>query len=166
MRGPSNACLLHCPGQYGVLAGVVRLRSGRICGVFGWDFGMGSPFSSRGGDVVLVVGPKAVVDVAGAGVLVDAETQTAATVVVGAPVPTAIGALKVLDHRLVLHPAGGTLAAPARALDPWAPQFIIYPSGTTGPAMGVLSSYLHIYTLAGHEPWLFVTYLVIIIFCE
>jgi crotonobetaine/carnitine-CoA ligase len=78
-------------------------------------------------------------------------------VVVGAPVPAAIGGLKVLDHRLALHPSGGTLEAPARAIEPWDPQSIIYTSGTTGPSKGVLSSYLHIYTMAGQETWPFVT---------
>ncbi|MFZ9405677.1 MAG: AMP-binding protein, partial [Burkholderiaceae bacterium] len=68
-----------------------------------------------------------------------------------------IGNLKVLDHRDALHPASGELTAPARPIEPWDPQSIIYTSGTTGPSKGVLSSYLHIYTMAGPETWPFVT---------
>ena len=89
-----------------------------------------------------------------------AEVDTARleqVVVVGAAAPTAIGRLRVLDHREVLQPTSGTLAAPARPIEPWDPQSIIYTSGTTGPSKGVLSSYLHIYTMAGPETWPFVT---------
>lgn len=89
-----------------------------------------------------------------------AEVDTARleqVVVVGATAPASIGRLRVLDHREVLQPASGTLAAPARPIEPWDPQSIIYTSGTTGPSKGVLSSYLHIYTMAGPETWPFVT---------
>lgn len=34
-----------------------------------------------------------------------------------------------------------------RPIDPWDLQSIIYTSGTTGPSKGVLSSYLHLYTM-------------------
>lgn len=34
-----------------------------------------------------------------------------------------------------------------RLIDPWELQSIIYTSGTTGPSKGVLSSYLHLYTM-------------------
>lgn len=78
-------------------------------------------------------------------------------VVVGAAAPAAIGSLQVLDHREVLQPTSGTLVAPTRPIEPWDPQSIIYTSGTTGPSKGVLSSYLHIYTMAGPETWPFVT---------
>ena len=89
-----------------------------------------------------------------------AEVDTARleqVVVVGAAAPASIGRLRVLDHGEVLHPMSGTLAAPGRAIEPWDPQSIIYTSGTTGPSKGVLSSYLHIYTMAGPETWPFVT---------
>lgn len=89
-----------------------------------------------------------------------AEVDTARleqVVVVGAACPASIGRLRVLDHREVLQPASGTLAPPARPIEPWDPQSIIYTSGTTGPSKGVLSSYLHIYTMAGPETWPFVT---------
>ncbi|MEY4862222.1 MAG: hypothetical protein RLZ51_317 [Pseudomonadota bacterium] len=78
-------------------------------------------------------------------------------VVVGTPVPVQIGSLRVLDHREALSPVSGELLAPARPIEPWDPQSIIYTSGTTGPSKGVLSSYLHIYTMAGPETWPFVT---------
>ncbi len=35
-----------------------------------------------------------------------------------------------------------------RPIDPWELQSIIYTSGTTGPSKGVLSSYLHLYTMS------------------
>ncbi len=57
----------------------------------------------------------------------------------------------------VLLPESGTLAPPARPIEPWDSQSIIYTSGTTGPSKGVLSSYLHIYTNAGPETWTCVT---------
>jgi carnitine-CoA ligase len=36
----------------------------------------------------------------------------------------------------------------ARAIEPWDPQLIIYTSGTTGPAKAVLSTYIHLHTMA------------------
>jgi carnitine-CoA ligase len=38
-----------------------------------------------------------------------------------------------------------------RPIDPWDTQSIIYTSGTTGPSKGVLSSYCHLYTMAGES---------------
>jgi crotonobetaine/carnitine-CoA ligase len=38
-----------------------------------------------------------------------------------------------------------------RPVAPWDTQSIIYTSGTTGPSKGVLSSYLHLYTMAGES---------------
>jgi crotonobetaine/carnitine-CoA ligase len=38
-----------------------------------------------------------------------------------------------------------------RPVVPWDTQTIIYTSGTTGPSKGVLSSYLHLYTMAGES---------------
>ncbi len=43
---------------------------------------------------------------------------------------------------------GDEPAAPDRPIDPWDLQSIIYTSGTTGPSKGVLSSYLHLYTMS------------------
>jgi len=40
---------------------------------------------------------------------------------------------------------------PQRPLQPWDIQSIIYTSGTTGPSKGVLSSYAHLYAMAGPE---------------
>jgi crotonobetaine/carnitine-CoA ligase len=45
---------------------------------------------------------------------------------------------------------------PERPIQPWDTQSIIYTSGTTGPSKGVLSSYLHLYTMAG-ESFYFLT---------
>jgi crotonobetaine/carnitine-CoA ligase len=38
-----------------------------------------------------------------------------------------------------------------RPIEPWDTQSIIYTSGTTGPSKGVLSSYCHLYTMAGES---------------
>jgi carnitine-CoA ligase len=38
-----------------------------------------------------------------------------------------------------------------RPIQPWDTQSIIYTSGTTGPSKGVLSSYCHLYTMAGES---------------
>ena len=38
-----------------------------------------------------------------------------------------------------------------RPIAPWDTQSIIYTSGTTGPSKGVLSSYCHLYTMAGES---------------
>ncbi|MDT0633755.1 AMP-binding protein [Spectribacter hydrogenooxidans] len=48
-------------------------------------------------------------------------------------------------------------APPARAIEPWDTQAVVYTSGTTGPSKGVLMSYLHLYSNAGPETWPFVT---------
>ena len=45
---------------------------------------------------------------------------------------------------------------PERPIQPWDTQSIIYTSGTTGPSKGVLSSYLHLYSMAG-EAFYFLT---------
>jgi len=46
---------------------------------------------------------------------------------------------------------GGTLQPPARAIEPWHTQAVVYTSGTTGPSKGVLMSYLHLFSNAGPE---------------
>ncbi|GGC86588.1 AMP-binding protein [Chelatococcus reniformis] len=70
-----------------------------------------------------------------------------------------IGGEAGADTGLAVHPAGALLAAEAgeppaleRPIMPWDTQSIIYTSGTTGPSKGVLSSYLHLYSM-GAEPW-------------
>ncbi len=42
----------------------------------------------------------------------------------------------------VLKP-GAEPEPPARPIEPWDPEFVLYTSGTTGPAKGVISSYTH-----------------------
>ena len=44
-----------------------------------------------------------------------------------------------------------------RPIEPWDVQGIWYTSGTTGPSKGVLSSYLHAYSMFGPTTWPFVT---------
>jgi crotonobetaine/carnitine-CoA ligase len=51
----------------------------------------------------------------------------------------------------------GELQPPARAIEPWDTQAVVYTSGTTGPSKGVLMSYLHLFSNAGPETWHFVT---------
>lgn len=52
----------------------------------------------------------------------------------------------------VLTEGAPELPALQRPIAPWDTQSIIYTSGTTGPSKGVLSSYLHLASMAG-EPW-------------
>jgi carnitine-CoA ligase len=46
---------------------------------------------------------------------------------------------------------------PERPIEPWHDQAVWYTSGTTGPSKGVMSSYLHSYTMFGPTTWPFVT---------
>lgn len=50
-----------------------------------------------------------------------------------------------------LNGEGIELKPPDRTIAPWDTQTITYTSGTTGPSKGVLSSYLHLYTMAGES---------------
>ena len=77
-------------------------------------------------------------------------------VVVGAPAEGPGGAhpLPLERYEEVLLPQRGLLTAPARRIEPWDPQQVMFTSGTTGPSKGVLSTYLHLYTNAGPETWL------------
>lgn len=43
---------------------------------------------------------------------------------------------------------------PERAIAPWDMQSIIFTSGTTGPSKGVMSSYVHLYSMAAAAPFL------------
>ena len=54
-------------------------------------------------------------------------------------------------------PSDNDTAPPIDRVSPDDAHLIVYTSGTTGPSKGVLSSYLHIYTMAGPETWPFVT---------
>ncbi|MEZ5102441.1 MAG: AMP-binding protein [Thermoleophilia bacterium] len=45
----------------------------------------------------------------------------------------------------------------ARPIEPWHTQGVWYTSGTTGPSKGVLSSYMHAYSMFGEETWPFLT---------
>ena len=56
----------------------------------------------------------------------------------------------LLDH-------GEDPGEPDRPIEPWHDQAVWYTSGTTGPSKGVLSSYLHSYTMFGPTTWPFVT---------
>lgn len=44
-----------------------------------------------------------------------------------------------------------------RPIEPWDTQGVWYTSGTTGPSKGVLSSYMHSYSMFGQETWPFLT---------
>ena len=52
---------------------------------------------------------------------------------------------------------GGDPGEPDHPIEPWHDQGIWYTSGTTGPSKGVLSSYLHSYSMFGPDTWPFVT---------
>ncbi len=64
---------------------------------------------------------------------------------------------------LTTHPASALDAAGdeptplERPIEPWDTQGIWYTSGTTGPSKGVLSSYMHSYSMFGPKTWPFVT---------
>lgn len=70
--------------------------------------------------------------------------ELANVIVVGSDRPVAIGSLRV-------HPAsvldGGSEAPPkpARPIEAWDNQSVIFTSGTTGPSKAVLSTYAHLY---------------------
>lgn len=53
--------------------------------------------------------------------------------------------------------AGEDPGEPERPIEPWHDQAIWYTSGTTGPSKGVLSSYLHSFSMFGPRTWPFVT---------
>ncbi len=57
----------------------------------------------------------------------------------------------------VLTGHGDDPGEPDRPIEPWDVQGIWYTSGTTGPSKGVLSSYMHAYSMFGPETWPFVT---------
>ncbi len=67
-----------------------------------------------------------------------------------------INGLRCLDDD-VLTGHGSDPVDPELAIEPWDVQGIWYTSGTTGPSKGVLSSYLHAYSMFGPETWPFVT---------
>jgi crotonobetaine/carnitine-CoA ligase len=64
---------------------------------------------------------------------------------VGGPAP-AISGVRVFPADEL---RGDACAAPAREIEPWDTQAILYTSGTTGPSKGVLSSYMHMYAMFG-----------------
>lgn len=76
-------------------------------------------------------------------------------IVTGARADTA--PLPVEHYEDVLLPEAGALSPLEHPIEPWDPMAIIFTSGTTGPSKGVLSSYLHLFSNAGPEPWPFVT---------
>lgn len=53
-----------------------------------------------------------------------------------------------------LDSSDGTAPETEREIAPWDLQSIIFTSGTTGPSKGVLSSYVHLYHMAGSAPFL------------
>jgi crotonobetaine/carnitine-CoA ligase len=57
----------------------------------------------------------------------------------------------------VFEQHGDDPGEPDRPIEPWDTQGIWYTSGTTGPSKGVLSSYLHAYSMFGPDTWPFVT---------
>jgi crotonobetaine/carnitine-CoA ligase len=69
---------------------------------------------------------------------------------IGSDTP-ALPGIEILPES-VLTPATGTLAEPQRRTEPWDTQSVIYTSGTTGPSKGVLSSYMHLYSMGRAFP--------------
>lgn len=83
----------------------------------------------------------------------DIDTDPLKTVVVLEPEARPIRNLRTLDHS-ALQSANAQPPAPERDIAPWDMQSIIFTSGTTGPSKGVMSSYLHLYHMAGSAPFL------------
>jgi crotonobetaine/carnitine-CoA ligase len=79
--------------------------------------------------------------------------KLAGAVVVGGSADAIDGLTLHLDT--VLDGGDADLPPLARDVMPWDTQSIIYTSGTTGPSKGVMSSYLHLYTM-GVESFFFV----------
>ena len=63
--------------------------------------------------------------------------------------------LEVHDGALLVQP--GPPVELTEPIAPWDTQAIWYTSGTTGPAKGVLSSYMHAYSMFGPETFPFIT---------
>jgi crotonobetaine/carnitine-CoA ligase len=68
-------------------------------------------------------------------------------VVVFGGAPASVPGLSLLPSS-VLQSDDESLPALDAPIAPWEPQSIIYTSGTTGPSKGVLSSYMHLYSMA------------------
>lgn len=62
-----------------------------------------------------------------------------------------IPGLRSHDEALLAGPADDAALELERPIEPWDTQGIWYTSGTTGPAKGVLSSYMHAYHMFGPE---------------
>lgn len=72
---------------------------------------------------------------------------TQAVVIAAQAEPIGIDGLTV-HAAAALDVADDALPELAQTLNPWDTQTIIYTSGTTGPSKGVLSSYMHLYSMA------------------
>ena len=79
--------------------------------------------------------------------LADIDTaQLASIIVVGGEPPRADRYAFIAESDLLS--SGEELQPPARPIEPWDTEFVLYTSGTTGPSKGVLSSYTHRYAHA------------------
>ena len=83
---------------------------------------------------------------------IDRAALTQAIVLGGRPSP-GVDMAAVGGHAL---DGDDRLPAIEREIQPWDTQSIVYTSGTTGPSKGVLSSYLHLYSMS-NEPWPYFT---------
>jgi crotonobetaine/carnitine-CoA ligase len=79
--------------------------------------------------------------------LADVETAKLHTIIVVGEDAPKIGAIKLVPENDVLKP-GAKVADPERPIAPWDTEFVLYTSGTTGPAKGAMSSYTHRYVQA------------------
>jgi crotonobetaine/carnitine-CoA ligase len=84
-----------------------------------------------------------------AGLLVQVDTANIETVVIFGGDPIAIKGLKVVSSGELDR--ANAAVPPDVSIEPWDLQSIIYTSGTTGPSKGVMSSYAHLYAMAGPE---------------
>ncbi len=75
--------------------------------------------------------------------LEDVDTGRLETIVlVGGDAPQQLGRFKFLRESDILKP-GEEPQPPARPIQPWDSEFVLYTSGTTGPSKGAISSYTH-----------------------
>jgi crotonobetaine/carnitine-CoA ligase len=82
--------------------------------------------------------------------LSEIETARLQIVLVSGGAPNSIDDLAVRDYHAVVDMAGEP-SDPARPIQPWDLQSIVYTSGTTGPSKGTMSSYFHAFNSMDHD---------------
>jgi carnitine-CoA ligase len=84
--------------------------------------------------------------------LVEIETAALRTALISGPDVGTIPGLAILDYHQVTA-IDRAPTEPARPIQPWDLQSIVYTSGTTGPSKGTMSSYYHAYNGLDQQAW-------------